>query len=218
MLELSRRDALALVARRRKRREQSPGAEHLATPRHLHATLVTPTFVGIAWSNVPHPHAHSHPHLQGLVYDVFRDGRLIATAHHHPLFNDHGAKPQRTYRYRVRARVGRIHGSKSRQLTVKTPAAPVIRTTTASPTPPTLPALPTSPTLPTSPAPHTSPTSTTPATILSTAMVDRLFWRAGFGPSAADREQWAGQPVEALVEHFLSAPYELAPTSTPPTY
>ena len=49
-------------------------------------------------------------------------------------------------------------------------------------------------------------------------MVERLFWRAGFGPSAADRQQWTGQPVEALVEHFLTTPYELAPTSTPPTY
>ena len=124
MAELSRRDALALVARRRERGKQSSRAERPATPRHLHATLITPTFVGIAWSSVPHPHADSHPdpRARGLVYDVFRDGHLIASAHHHPLFNDHGVKPERTYRYRVRARVGRAHGPKSRQLTVRTPA------------------------------------------------------------------------------------------------
>ena len=31
-------------------------------------------------------------------------------------------------------------------------------------------------------------------TSMSQAMVDRLFWRAGFGPSAADRTNWTGKP------------------------
>ena len=30
---------------------------------------------------------------------------------------------------------------------------------------------------------------------MSQAMVDRLFWRAGFGPSAADRAAWIGKPA-----------------------
>jgi len=38
---------------------------------------------------------------------------------------------------------------------------------------------------------------------LSTAMVDRLFWRAGFGPSEADRKRWHNKPVTSLVDWFL---------------
>jgi uncharacterized protein (DUF1800 family) len=214
MAQLSRRDALVTLARKRKK--QAAGAKHPAMPRHLHATVVTPAFVGIAWGAVPGPHPHSHRHSdsQAVAYDVFRDGRLIGSAHHHPVFNDHGVKPQRAYRYRVRARVGHIHGPKSHQLTVKTPGAPV-RTTAP---PPTSPTPPTPPTAPGAPAAPTAPTAPTAGATLTAAMVDRLFWRAGFGPSAADRQQWTGQPVAALVDHFLTAPYELAATSTPPTY
>ena len=53
---------------------------------------------------------------------------------------------------------------------------------------------------------------------LTQAMVDRLFWRAGFGPSDAERAQWTGQPVADLVNHFLTAPNTLDPTAPPPTY
>ena len=31
-------------------------------------------------------------------------------------------------------------------------------------------------------------------------MVDRLFWRAGFGPTDADRAAWTGLPVAAAVD------------------
>ena len=41
---------------------------------------------------------------------------------------------------------------------------------------------------------------------LSTAMVDRLFWRAGFGPSEADRKRWHNKPVTSLVDWFLHTP------------
>ncbi|MCL2769740.1 MAG: DUF1800 domain-containing protein [Solirubrobacterales bacterium] len=209
---LSRRDALALATRTSRRSARGAGLP--PTPAHLHATLVTPALVGIAWSNV-------HPRPRHLVYDVFRDGRLIARAQREPLFSDHDVEPRRRYRYRVRARVGRVDGQRSRPLTVQTPPAPLPKATppagssaaalaaaspgASSPSP--------------SPGPGPSPApSPTPAAILSSAMVDRMFWRAGFGPSEADRRQWSGQPVSALVDHFLTAPYELAPTSTPPTY
>jgi uncharacterized protein (DUF1800 family) len=49
-------------------------------------------------------------------------------------------------------------------------------------------------------------------------MVDRLFWRAGFGPSVSDRQAWTGKKVSALIDHFLTTPYALAPTSLPATY
>jgi uncharacterized protein (DUF1800 family) len=46
----------------------------------------------------------------------------------------------------------------------------------------------------------------TAATVMSPAMVDRLFWRAGFGPSNADRERWTGNTLGAAVDWLLSTP------------
>ena len=43
-------------------------------------------------------------------------------------------------------------------------------------------------------------------TAMSQAMVDRLFWRAGFGPTAADRTTWTGKPVEDAVDALLNTP------------
>ncbi|MDX6619107.1 MAG: hypothetical protein QOK36_1493 [Gaiellales bacterium] len=53
--------------------------------------------------------------------------------------------------------------------------------------------------------PPASSTTFTP-TAMSQSMVDRLFWRAGFGPSAADRAAWIGQPLEAAVDWLLNTP------------
>ena len=41
---------------------------------------------------------------------------------------------------------------------------------------------------------------------MSPAMVDRLFWRAGFGPTVADRVAWTGKPVTEAVAWLLSTP------------
>ncbi len=46
--------------------------------------------------------------------------------------------------------------------------------------------------------------------LLSEAMVDRLFWRAGFGPSEHDRATWTGRPVAAAVNWMLSTPAAVA--------
>ena len=43
-------------------------------------------------------------------------------------------------------------------------------------------------------------------TSMSPAMVDRLFWRAGFGPTPADRAAWTGKPVSEAVAWLLSTP------------
>jgi uncharacterized protein (DUF1800 family) len=43
-------------------------------------------------------------------------------------------------------------------------------------------------------------------TAMSQAMVDRLFWRAGFGPSAADRAAWIGKPLDEAVDALLNTP------------
>ncbi len=46
----------------------------------------------------------------------------------------------------------------------------------------------------------------TPQTLLTEPMVDRLFWRAGFGPTALDRATWTGKPLSAAVNWLLSTP------------
>ncbi len=45
---------------------------------------------------------------------------------------------------------------------------------------------------------------------MSPAMVDRLFWRAGFGPTDNDRAAWTGKPVSEAVAWLLSAPAGVA--------
>jgi uncharacterized protein (DUF1800 family) len=46
----------------------------------------------------------------------------------------------------------------------------------------------------------------TASTPMSPEMVDRLFWRAGFGPTNADREQWTGNTLGAAVDWLLGTP------------
>jgi uncharacterized protein (DUF1800 family) len=46
----------------------------------------------------------------------------------------------------------------------------------------------------------------TPATAMTEAMVDRLFWRAGFGPSEVDRKRWTGKPLNSAVDWLLDTP------------
>jgi uncharacterized protein (DUF1800 family) len=41
---------------------------------------------------------------------------------------------------------------------------------------------------------------------MSAAMVDRLFWRAGFGPTNADRQRWTGNTLGAAVDWLLGTP------------
>jgi uncharacterized protein (DUF1800 family) len=43
-------------------------------------------------------------------------------------------------------------------------------------------------------------------TPMTEAMVDRLFWRAGFGPSAEDRATWTGRSAEDAVAWMLGTP------------
>jgi uncharacterized protein (DUF1800 family) len=43
-------------------------------------------------------------------------------------------------------------------------------------------------------------------TSMSQAMVDRLFWRAGFGPTANDRATWTGKTLDDAVDSLLNTP------------
>ena len=53
--------------------------------------------------------------------------------------------------------------------------------------------------------------------VLTLEMVDRLFWRAGFGPSQLDRATWTGRRVAEAVDALLDAP-QGAPVGPPATY
>jgi uncharacterized protein (DUF1800 family) len=49
---------------------------------------------------------------------------------------------------------------------------------------------------------------------MTSAMVERLFWRAGFGPGRTDRTAWTGKTVGELVDWFLTTPVEVPVDST----
>jgi uncharacterized protein (DUF1800 family) len=51
---------------------------------------------------------------------------------------------------------------------------------------------------------------------MSVAMVDRIFWRAGFGPTQAQRDAWVNKRHVDLVDWFLNTPLTFATTDTPP--
>lgn len=191
MSAVTRKDALQAAAKRAR-------APRPSTPGHLHATLVRSTMVGLAWNR-----AKDHGHK--VSYRVYREGRRLAKVAHTQYMDPH-VRPATTYHYTVRAvdAHGRA-GRRSHALTVKTPAATVALP--ASPGPAPVPAG----------VPGAGGGSVGPQT-LTRPMVDRLFWRAGFGPSEADRQRWSGQPVDALIDFFLTTPNSLAPTGSPPTY
>jgi uncharacterized protein (DUF1800 family) len=46
-------------------------------------------------------------------------------------------------------------------------------------------------------------------------MVDRLFWRAGFGPTQAQRDQWRGRTQTEVVDFFLNTSATLVEPSMP---
>ena len=52
-----------------------------------------------------------------------------------------------------------------------------------------------------------------PARKMNERMVDRMFWRAGFGPTEADRKRWTGKSASSLVEFMLSTPQRLVGTA-----
>ena len=177
-------------------------ARTATTPKKLHAAAVTSAAVLIAWRRVP----------GAVAYVVYRDGRKVGTTHA-TRFNDRRVAAGHRYGYRVRAR-GR-HGWLG-------PASRVLRVTVPKHAPPVTtaggggstgdgggtPVLPD--------VGGQAPSSPDEGTVLTRAMVDRLFWRAGFGPSDADRTAWTGKTVGELVDHFLGTPQQLTATSTPP--
>ena len=169
-------------------------ARRLPAPRSPHATLA-PHSVTLRWSAPK----HAHPAR----YVVLRDGRVVGRTTHRT-FTDRHIAPGHTYRYRVVAvdRHGR-RGRASAALRVRVPPKPLGGTApTANSTPPIAPVAPV-------PVPAPGP-------MMTAAMVDRLFWRAGFGPAPDQREQWTGRPAAELVDWMLDTPPGYAPTGAPP--
>jgi uncharacterized protein DUF1800 len=189
-VNVDRRAAIAAVLARR-----------LPAPATLRATRVAAGRVTLHWAAPK----HAKPHR----YVVLRDGRAIGRTAHHT-FTDRHAKAGRTYRYTVAAVYahGR-RGRASRALRVRVPKPLASPPGTVAPPASANTVPPIAPVAPAPPAP--------PAPVAMTAaMVDRLFWRAGFGPLQKHRDAWTGRAPEALVDWMLGTPSNLQATSTPP--
>jgi uncharacterized protein (DUF1800 family) len=142
-------------------------------------------------------------------YQVLRDGRMIGRTAHRS-FTDRKVRPGRTYRYAVRG--VDAHGRRgllSHSIRVKVPTLQPV------PGPPG--------TLPASggATPIVAPVTQNPAPApiadpLSAAQVERLFWRAGFGPSAKQRQDWTGRGHAELVDWFLNTVPTLDPSIPKP--
>ncbi len=188
-----RRDALARLAAGGKRR--------LAAPKAPKVISVGPAGITLRWGAPK----GSRPH----VYQVLRDGRLIGRTSRRS-FTDTKVRPGRTYRYAVRG--VDAHGRRgllSRSVRIKVPVRPPVAG------PPGVPPASGGATPPIAPIEQGSPPGPTPVTDpLSAAQVERLFWRAGFGPTAEQRAYWTGRGHGELVDWFLNT-VPTPETSTP---
>ncbi len=173
-----------------------------APPTHLRATRVTAYAVSLDWRPPRGVATHAR-------YEVLRNGHRVGTSRTHDL-TDTGVRPSTAYSYAVRTVPphGRP-GSAGAALHVRTPTAPSPGSTVPGPPPPALaPAPPAS--TPPGPGPGGGPSAP-----MTTAMVDRLWWRAGFGATDVERSAWTGKDVSELVDFFLSSAQTLTPTTTP---
>jgi uncharacterized protein (DUF1800 family) len=196
-----RRDALARLAVGGKSRLAAPKAPKLAS--------VGPAGVTLRWA--------APKKGKVAAYQILRDGRLIGRTTHRS-FTDKKARPGRTYHYAVRG--VDAHGRRgllSHALRVKVPVLkpvpgpPGTLPASGGATPVIAPIQPGS-----GPAPIVEP--------LTAAQVERLFWRAGFGPTDKQRADWTGHARAELVDWFLDTTPTLDQTipkpltgATPPT-
>src|SRR5262245_30653496 len=178
-----RRDALARLA--------AGGKGRLAAPKAPKVANVGPAGVTLRWA--------APKRGKAAAYQILRDGRLIGRTSHRS-FTDRKARPGRTYRYAVRAvdahgRRGRL----SHSVKVKVPTLPPIA---APPGTPPASGGATPVIAPVQPGPGPAP-APTPEPLIA-AQVERLFWRAGFGPTPDQRAYWTGRGHAELVDWFLN--------------
>jgi uncharacterized protein (DUF1800 family) len=185
-------------------------AKRLPAPRSLKTTNVAWSGVTLKWAA---PRGAKPKH-----YLVLRDGKRLGKTTR-TSFTDATVKPGRTYRYAIRALDARGRaGAMSSSVRVKVPRRP-----SGAPAPSTNPSPPLATVTPTplgatpipapaatpTPAATATPTPPPPPVVLTEAMVDRLFWRAGFGPTQAQRDTWTGRTPAELVDWFLDTPSAL---------
>ncbi len=177
--------------------------KRLRAPRSLKATKVLANGVTLKWA--------APKGAKPAQYVVLRDGKAIGKTKR-TTFTDGKVKSGKTYRYTVRALDSRKRaGALSASVRVKVPKlVPIAPVPSNNHTPPIAPI---GPEAQPAPAPAPGPAPPPP---LTAEMVERLFWRAGFGATPAQREAWAGRTQAELVDWFLDTPRELAPTATPP--
>lgn len=176
-------------------------ARRLPAPRTLKRSHLSAASVTLTWSS---PRGKRAPKR----YVVLRNGHRIGQTTHRS-FVDRHLKPGATYRYSVRGVDARgRNGALSAALKVTVPkkkTTPVVGPGSATPVS-TLPPV----------VVGTPPVSPPVGPTMTSAMVDRLFWRAGFGPSPTDRATWTGRAVGELVDWMLDTVPTVAPTTTPP--
>jgi uncharacterized protein (DUF1800 family) len=196
----------------------SAAARRLSAPRSLKAISVGAAGVTLKWT--------APKGVQPAHYLVLRDGKSLGKTTRSS-YTDRRVKPGQTYRYAVRALDDRKRaGALSSSVRVKVPkvaeklgppapttnAVEPIATVTPTPLGSTQP----TPTPTATPTATQTPTPTPTSELMTEAMVDRLFWRAGFGPLQSQRADWVGRRPDELVEWFLTTPNTYATTSTPP--
>lgn len=171
----------------------------LPAPQKLHATQTGARKVVLAW----------RPVRGASGYEVLR-GRKVVARVKKARWTDRTPKAGDSVRYRVRALDARGRRSPAgRTLLVRVPRP--------SAAPPVSAGVPTAPGSTSGGTPAPAPPSTPPAgPVLDRAMVDRVFWRAGFGPSDADRQAWTGRRVTELVDHLLDTPQSFDPSLPSP--
>lgn len=178
-----------------------------SVPVTLRATAIGPTKLTLTW-------AAARDNRRVAIYEIWRDGRRVKRTRLRR-FTDSGLKPGSRHTYRIRAvDAAGNRSAASKTLPVRTlPAAakptPGAGTVPAAGPPSTLPGA-TSGGVPAGPPP--APVAST----LTTATVDRMFWRAGFGPSEAERTSWTGKPIADLVDFFLTSAQTLDTTVPAP--
>ena len=130
---------------------------------------------------------------------MVRNGRVAARTTHLS-YTDRHVKAGHTYRYAVRGvdKHGQ-RGNISDAVRVKVPMKKTVPST-GSPAPP--------PVTPVDPGPA--------PVLLSALMADRLFWRAGFGPTPDQRAYWTGRPHAELVDWMLNTPPSRQAIAPPP--
>src|SRR4051795_11230732 len=146
-------------------------ARTATSPKHLHTAALTPASVLLSWRRVK---GTDH-------YVVYRDGKKLASTKA-TRFNDKKVKPGQRHRYAVRAR-GKHGwlGPRSKSILVTVPHRKVTGGDPGSGAPsgdPT-PGAPDLPPVTNDPPPDGGGPDGTAT--LTQAMVDRMFWRAGFG-------------------------------------